>query len=367
MDRIIYCHTDKLGGAELAVPGLARSLEATVWLSGGGPLRDILEDECIDFKSFESRIDSRPGSVRALLAALTQLVIVPVIFLFRLRRTSSRVVISNSLQGILHMWLGCFLLRKQLYVYVRDLGFGGNRSKIEVNIYRLLCRFFADGVIYNSEYTEDSWSLTLPAVVIPTPVRDEYFDCWQSGGTSRVSSGKLVMVGRVSEWKGQARVAEAFMRIHDLDIELAFMGDALFGESIILDDFSSESITSLGHIEKPWSRLHEFDVLIHASYPPEPFGQVLAQAAAAGMPILCADVGGQTEWLVDKVNCLMADPNDIDALENGIRSIVSDPAGAMLRAKAARREAERFRLKVAYEPLVSWIATERRSFSDENI
>ena len=51
-------------------------------------------------------------------------------------------------------------------------------------------------------------------------------------------------------------------------------------------------------------------MLVHASVVPEPFGQVVAQGMAAGVPVVAADAGGPAEMIDDGVNGFVVPAGD---------------------------------------------------------
>ncbi|MDT0117731.1 glycosyltransferase family 4 protein [Microbacterium sp. PRF11] len=237
-----------------------------------------------------------------------------------------------------------------LIVYVRDLGDGGNRPMFEVLVYRFLLAVCARGVIFNSETTRDSWRLRLPSIVIPTAVDERYF-----AAPARDRNGGVIMVGRIARWKGQAEVISAMNALADsgFSTSLTIVGEKTFDDNVGLPE--ARFPVHLAGFSDPLDYLSSGELLVHASTTPEPFGQVLAQAAAVGIPIVCADRGGQTEWLTHNASCLMADPTRVDELASAIGEALSDRLGAEERAVEARSKAQMFRAEVAYEPVGKWL------------
>ena len=61
-----------------------------------------------------------------------------------------------------------------------------------------------------------------------------------------------------------------------------------------------------------------------------------SNAAAAGTPLVTADVGGLGEAVIDGRTGLLFPPRDIPALAAAVCAVLDDPAGAAVRAQAAR-------------------------------
>jgi glycosyltransferase involved in cell wall biosynthesis len=91
---------------------------------------------------------------------------------------------------------------------------------------------------------------------------------------------------------------------------------------------------------------------------PELLGFTAMEAMACGAPVLCTDVGGLSEVVVDGVTGFLVPPNDPAALRARIRLLLGDPAlAAQLGAAARRRIAEQFTWdKVAERCLAAYTA-----------
>jgi glycosyltransferase involved in cell wall biosynthesis len=92
----------------------------------------------------------------------------------------------------------------------------------------------------------------------------------------------------------------------------------------------------LGYREDVEHLLHEVDLLIHPARQ-EPFGRVLLEAAACGLPIIATRVGGTEEMLVDGESAFLVDADDAASLAQAIRQVAQDDALRARLGKAARR------------------------------
>lgn len=350
MRIVLYSHSSRLGGAELAAPALAHQLGAELWTRAPAHAA-AARQRGLRLRVLPAVWDRRPHGPRETLGVICSIVRAQVSLTRSLTLTRADVVVANNIQGALHLATGCALTRTPLVVYLRDLGHGGNRSPREVAVYRFLLRRFAAGCISNSQLTLESWDLgTLPSVVVPTAVPEVFYD-----RPRRARDGRIVMLGRLATWKGQAQVMRATDSVHRTrPVTLRIVGGALFDDDVDLPTHDVP-VELTGHTDSPWLELEEAALLVHASITPEPFGQVLAQAAAAGVPIVCADRGGQLEWLEAGISCLTADPRDEKALATAILEALSDSPAAQGRARRARERAEGFRESRAYAPLRLWL------------
>ena len=71
-------------------------------------------------------------------------------------------------------------------------------------------------------------------------------------------------------------------------------------------------------------QLSELSMLVHASTIPEPFGLVVAEAMASGLPVIASSSGGPAEMISDRRNGLLVDPTDVDALAAAMRELADD-------------------------------------------
>lgn len=115
---------------------------------------------------------------------------------------------------------------------------------------------------------------------------------------------RLLFLGRISPWKAPdvAFRALAPLRRRGIEATLTIAGGSHFGEDSYaaqLTAVASEDsrVTLVGHVNDISPLLESHDVLVHCSTVPEPFGQVIVQALAAGVPAVATDAGGPREIL----------------------------------------------------------------------
>ena len=164
------------------------------------------------------------------------------------------------------------------------------------------------------------------------------------------------LVGRLTPWKGQ----DLFLR---LAAEWSAAGRAgrfvIIGRAFNEDEPFETSLKEFVRYHRLENRVHfvafqadiaatlsQLDVLLHCSTKPEPFGRVLIEAMAVGVPVIGARAGGVPEILTDGVDGLLAAPGSVAEYSRHMVALVEDRTRATMLAAAGRRTVEqRFRLE----------------------
>jgi glycosyltransferase involved in cell wall biosynthesis len=196
-----------------------------------------------------------------------------------------------------------------------------------VKLIRRMTRHLATAVVANSHCTMETLAApskpvviysVLPEVMSEVPRRD------------RATGGPLTfgIVGRLAPWKGQDLFLRAFAQAFpDGEEQAVVVGGALFGEDdyadslpLLADELGVATRVQLrGHRHDVWDELSRLDVLVHASVTPEPFGQVILEGMAAGVPVIAARAGGPAEILEHNVTGVLYEPSDVDGLSRTMR------------------------------------------------
>ena len=159
------------------------------------------------------------------------------------------------------------------------------------------------------------------------------------------------MLGRLAPWKGQDVFLRAFAAAFPNGNERATIaGSAMFDE----DDYAqelirlaedlgiSERIDFAGFVDDVSALLSDCDAVVHASVIAEPFGQVVVEGMAAGLPVIASAGGGPLEVITDEVDGLLFPLGDVHALATQLQRIAGDEALRRRLGSAARRRAEDF-------------------------
>ena len=164
------------------------------------------------------------------------------------------------------------------------------------------------------------------------------------------------MVGRVAPWKGQrfflelARAwAGAGQAGHFIVMGKTFNEDQAF-ESDLRRWVDTQGLTGRVHFaafqENLVAALSDLDVVVHASLRPEPFGRVIIEAMAVGVPVIAARAGGVPEIIEDRQNGWLAAPGDLKEYLAALRQRFEDEQlTRQICAAAGRVVRERFTIE----------------------
>ncbi len=119
-----------------------------------------------------------------------------------------------------------------------------------------------------------------------------------------------------------------------------------------------------GHVDDPAAQLRQFTVCVHASPVPEPFGQVVVEAMAAGIPVVATDSGGVSEIIREGGQLLAwpVSPGCPYELAMEIGRVLEHPEQAFgLAARARQSVLRRFDIEqTAAQIMNSWDSARRR-------
>jgi glycosyltransferase involved in cell wall biosynthesis len=123
------------------------------------------------------------------------------------------------------------------------------------------------------------------------------------------------------------------------------VGSALFGEDayesrlkyLITELGLDDRVTMLGFSDEIPTILRQVDCLVHASVLPEPFGQVVAEGMAAGLPVIASNAGGPRELISDGITGLLHTPGDVEELAAALRRLQADPVLAAQLGRAGKQ------------------------------
>jgi len=349
-------------GAELALARLlpaCQDIDPVVILGEDGPLVGLLRSDGIDVRVVPMDATTRGysrtavvpgiGAVRAALSTAGYSVRLASL----LRELRVDLVATNSLKSSLYGGVAGRLARIPVVWHVRDRIADDYLPASAVRLVRRAVHVLPRGVIANSATTLATLELSpaararLHAQVIGDPCPAGLFD------RPRVVEEALTvgLVGRISPWKGQDVFLRAFAQAFpDGAARARIIGGPLFGEEDLVVRLEAladslgvaDQVTFVGHVRDVAAELAALDITVHASTIPEPFGQVVVEAMAAGVPVVATDAGGPAEVVTDGVDGVLYRMGDPGALAQALRRLADDPAERERLADEGKRTAARY-------------------------
>lgn len=270
------------------------------------------------------------------------------------RDDSPDVIVTNSTKAHIVGAASFPGLAPQI-AYVRDRLDSDYMSRTGVRLARGVLRTGPQAIIANSAAT----LATVPnsrrqrfRAVLPSPISNPQALVARPGEPATTDGGlRFGMVGRLAHWKGQHLAIRAFARVFGgSQTTLEILGDALFDEAgyevevraLIQELGLSSQVHLRGHVRDVYPSMATWHGLVHASISPEPFGQVIAQGMAMGLPVLASGEGGPAETIRSGIDGLLFRPRDEGDLASAWRTLADDPALRASLGAEARRVAVRF-------------------------
>jgi glycosyltransferase involved in cell wall biosynthesis len=343
--RILYVHNSAdLYGASRSLIRLLQSLDrsrfqATVILPEDGPLKTAIENlgvrVLVDsslaivsrYSSWIMVIGYRfPISVRRLCKFIRKENI-------DLVHTNTGVILGPGLAakmtGIPHIW------------HMRE-SFRATRPRLW-EIYSVYIRMVSDKILAVSNAVAAQFSDRRKVVVIHNGFSlDEFAVSSGAGGEFRqrlgIAEKDLVVgcVGRI-KWarKGQEHLIQAasLLKARGLALKYLIVGSPYPGNEIHLERLKNlvrdlnlqDEIIFAGELSDPKPAYAMMDIVVLPSAQPEPFGGVVMEAMAIGLPVIATNIGGSLDQVAEGVTGFLVPPADPSALAEKIELLANDP------------------------------------------
>jgi glycosyltransferase involved in cell wall biosynthesis len=189
---------------------------------------------------------------------------------------------------------------------------------------------------------------------------------WITGGNGPNDFGLkahwkvILVVARLSRWKRHDVALRVFEQLagEDPQVHLVCVGGEDVEDPQWLQHLQSMSARSqfqdrihwTGKVAdvRPWYQ--KADVLLLPSEN-EPFGRVLVEAMANGVPVVATNGGGVPELITDRQEGFLVNPDDIEAMQRRLKGILYNTALREQLAEGARKRALAFSLKKHVETM----------------
>jgi glycosyltransferase involved in cell wall biosynthesis len=164
----------------------------------------------------------------------------------------------------------------------------------------------------------------------------------------------LGIAGNIQEWKGQRVLVDALGLLADRpDVHCVIAGGVhRAGETYaaalrarIAELGLGDRVHLTGFRADIPDVMNAWDIVVHASVRPEPFGRVILEGMLLGKPVVAMAAGGVPELITHEQTGWLVRPGDAAALAAQLRPLLADPAHARAVGGRARDWArERFAL-----------------------
>ncbi|MRR08908.1 glycosyltransferase family 1 protein [bacterium] len=363
---LFFDHVPFLGGAEQSLLDILRGLdrdrfEPVLLVTSPGPLAERARAMGIPVRSIDipeavlrrKRYAIRFLSPRSFRDALRLLPVVVRLALL-CRRERIDVVHTNTLKAHLIGGLAGRLCGCRVVWHFRDILVRPGLRRLIV----WLSRCLSDRVIAISGAVKDQLGAGYPAGrvdVVYNAIDGEEVRRLAATGDARAvrrelgvpPGARLVgMVGQIARWKGQEHFvrAAALLAPRFPDAVFVLVGEVLFDEweykteviRLIRELRMADRIILPGHHQDVLSHIGALAALAHCSVEPEPFGRIVIEAMALGVPVVAARGGAIDEIITDGKTGIMVPPGDARALAAALAMLLERSGRAAALGAAAR-------------------------------
>ncbi|MFE3317753.1 glycosyltransferase family 4 protein [Nocardia sp. NPDC059195] len=372
MTRAVFlAHTAAPSGAELATLRLLDALRATgryqvtMIYTEDGPMVARMRARDIETRVVAGQFDSR--AMRIGTGALG--LIIGFIALLRLGwavgavvdETRADVVVAESTKALVLGAVAARRARVPLVWQVHDRVSPDYFGKLPALAIRVLARLVCRGQLANSRATAatlpagPATAIAYPGVELPAAPAVPR--------TRPAAAAVVVVVGRLSPWKGQDVFLRAIAALRVRPGRVVLVGGTFFGEEPYraqLEKLAAElgvAAEFTGHVDDPAEYLTAADILVHCSVLPEPFGQVVVEGMAAGCAVVAATPGGPAEIIRTGIDGLLVPGGDVAALTAALETLLHDPADRARLAIAGRDRARDFDIHTSARTVADFLDT----------
>lgn len=356
--RVCYLdHTAQDSGGEIALARLLESFDPEVVtpivvLADDGPLVTRLREsgflvEVIKIGSSVTNV--RKDSVSSVFSIKLFVAFSVIAYGLKvgkfIRKNNIDIIHTNSLKSDVYGIIASFVAQRPLIWHVRDHISNQYLPEFAVQVVRFCARRIPSFIIANSQSTLDSLQLrqSNDSAIVSSGIQTfgVVYDGLRKNRLPQRADidGDLVvrvlLMGRLTHWKGQHVFIEAGRQLIDRGLKVNFLiaGAALFNEQkyeqslydLVKKYNLGRHVEFLGHVNSVQSLLASVDILVHASVSPEPFGQVVVEGMAAGLPVIATDAGGVRETVLHGVTGLLVPMNQPVSMAKALEYLIENP------------------------------------------
>ena len=135
----------------------------------------------------------------------------------------------------------------------------------------------------------------------------------------------ILLIGRLTRWKGQMLMIDALEKIKDKDYFCVFVGDDQgrdYYTKELKDAISTKGLDGkfafIRHVTDVPAMMMISDVVVSASLDPEAFGRIAAEGEAMGRIVIASNIGGSLENIKDGVTGRLFESGNADSLAEAL-------------------------------------------------
>ena len=213
-------------------------------------------------------------------------------------------------------------------LHIREIPTG-----IQKIVFSKILSFSKMKVIFNSNNTANSYSL--PSNQIITTVLNGVNGYTDSLNVIKDRIINILLIGRLTEWKGQMFFLETIKKLVDLNkytVQVRIVGDVFEDQLEYKDQLVKfvkthnleniiifKSFVKNPELEYTWSNL-----VVVPSVKPEPFGRVAIEAMSIGRCVVAANHGGLSEIISHNKDGVLFEPNNSNSLLYELIELIKD-------------------------------------------
>jgi glycosyltransferase involved in cell wall biosynthesis len=364
VDRIrvlFFDHTATMSGGEIALLHLLETIDRSavdpvVVLGADGPLAERLRPHTeVHILALDTRVSqTRKDALGARSFVRLGLAWSMVRYIWKLagfmRRNAIELVHTNSLKSDVLGGLAAKLAGRRVVWHLRDRIAPDYLPARVVAVFRRLCGLLPDAILANSHATAATILGTRKPVYVVHDGVPAHLFAPRSDRATGCSDAYVGIVGRISPWKGQdifLRAAQIVRRKHP-SVRFRIIGAALFEEAAFEAELRAlareldleDAVEFRGFCRDVPGEVAALRVCVHASTRPEPFGQVIIEAMAAGIPVVATNAGGVPEIVEHGVTGMLVPMGDAESMAAAIGTLLAEAPLAARIALDGRRHVE---------------------------
>lgn len=310
-----------------------------------GPLKSYLENIGVTVIKSDV-IKVKRGILKPIFILKLPFVVVKSIFKLNRQLKGKKISLIHS--NSISVFVGCFyafVFRIPHLWHVHEII---EKPKTIASLYPRVVNFFSDRIIFNSKATESHYlnhrhSMSKKSEIIYNGVsrtlekttEDEIKRIREQVFKANTNDTIIVLIGRISQIKGQNVLAKAFKSILNEfpNTKLVFIGSYVKSKKEYYDDLISlidslnldEYITFVDFQENIWPYYDASDIVLMPSTEPESFGLVAAEALLSKKPVIASKIGALPEIILDYKTGLLFKSNDFEDLSKKISVLLNNP------------------------------------------